>query len=78
MKTIVDCARDIAENNGRAAETTRRLANEIEYSAPVLYSHFPDCRDGIVSAVALIGLRDFTYVMLRRGEFSRRLWSVQV
>jgi len=62
-RRIVDCARDIAENDGWPAVTTRRLANEIEYSPPVLYSHFPDGRDGIVSAVALLGFRDFTHIM---------------
>ena len=34
--------------------TTRRLAERIEYSQPVLYSHFPG-KDAIVTAVALEG-----------------------
>ncbi|MGC4962214.1 TetR/AcrR family transcriptional regulator [Gordonia sp. DT101] len=62
-RRIVDCARTIADSEGWAAVTTRRLANEIEYSPPVLYGHFPDGRDGIVSAVALVGFTDFTQVM---------------
>jgi AcrR family transcriptional regulator len=35
--------------------TVRRLADAIGYSQPVLYSHFPDGRDGIVRAVAIDG-----------------------
>ncbi|WAC54750.1 TetR/AcrR family transcriptional regulator [Gordonia sp. SL306] len=62
-RKIVDCARSIADSEGWAAVTTRRLAGEIEYSPPVLYGHFPDGRDGIVSAVALAGFADFTSVM---------------
>ena len=34
--------------------TIRRLADEIEYSQPVLYSHFEN-RDAIVAAVAVEG-----------------------
>lgn len=36
--------------------TTRRLAEFVEYSQPVLYSHF-DGRDAIVRAVAIEGCR---------------------
>lgn len=59
-RLIIDCARRIAEADGWEAVTTRRLANEIEYSPPVLYSHFPDGRDGIVNAVAIEGFAEFT------------------
>ncbi len=62
-RRIVDRARNIADNEGWPAVTTRRLADEIEYSPPVLYGHFPEGRDGIVSAVALDGFRDFARVM---------------
>lgn len=62
-RRIVDCAREIADNEGWAAVTTRRLANEIEYSPPVLYGHFPGGRDDIVGAVALVGFVDFTREM---------------
>jgi AcrR family transcriptional regulator len=37
---IVTAARELAEAEGWDAVTTRRLAAEIEYSQPVLYSHF--------------------------------------
>ena len=52
---IIDAARDIAEADGWAAVTVRRLADAIGYSQPVLYGHFPDGRDGIVRAVAMDG-----------------------
>jgi len=54
---ITAAAREIAEAEGWSAVTVRRLADEIEYSQPVLYSHFKN-RDAIVSAVALEGFRE--------------------
>lgn len=51
---IVTAARLIAEKEGWDAVTIRRLAKEIEYSQPVLYSHFEN-RDAIVAAVAVEG-----------------------
>ena len=39
-RLIVTAARELAEAEGWDAVTTRRLAAEIEYSQPVLYSHF--------------------------------------
>ena len=56
---IVAAARVIAEREGWNAVTIRRLANEIEYSQPVLYSHFEN-RDAIVAAVAVEGFQEFT------------------
>jgi AcrR family transcriptional regulator len=53
---IVEAARVIAEREGWAAVTIRRLADEIEYSQPVLYSHFEN-RDAIVAAVAVEGFQ---------------------
>jgi AcrR family transcriptional regulator len=54
---IVRTARDLAEAEGWEAVTTRRLADRVEYSQPVLYSHFEN-RDAIVRAVALDGFAD--------------------
>jgi AcrR family transcriptional regulator len=54
---IVAAARVIAEREGWDAVTIRRLAEEIEYSQPVLYSHFEN-RDAIVAAVAVEGFRE--------------------
>lgn len=51
---IVDTAREIAETEGWDAVTVRKLAERIEYSQPVLYSHFAG-KDAIVSAVAVEG-----------------------
>ncbi|MET0136525.1 MAG: TetR/AcrR family transcriptional regulator [Kibdelosporangium sp.] len=51
---IIDTARTLAESAGWDAVTTRRLADEIEYSQPVLYSHFQN-KEAIVQAVALDG-----------------------
>ena len=42
---IVAAARVIAEREGWDAVTIRRLAEEIEYSQPVLYSHFENRED---------------------------------
>lgn len=51
---IVTAARELAETEGWEAVTTRRLAERVEYSQPVLYSHF-NGKDAIVSAVAMDG-----------------------
>jgi AcrR family transcriptional regulator len=53
-RLIVATARDLAERRGWDAVTTRRLAERIEYSQPVLYSHFRGKRE-IIGAVALQG-----------------------
>jgi AcrR family transcriptional regulator len=52
---IIATARELAEEQGWDAVTTRRLADRIEYSQPVLYGHFPGGKDEIVAAVALEG-----------------------
>jgi AcrR family transcriptional regulator len=53
-RLILATAREIAEHQGWDAVTTRRLAERIEYSQPVLYSHFGGKRE-IIGAVALEG-----------------------
>ncbi|BBJ45325.1 hypothetical protein SSPO_080430 [Streptomyces antimycoticus] len=58
-KLIVSTARELAETHGWDAVTTRRLAERIEYSQPVLYSHFRS-RNEIVGAVALEGFAELT------------------
>lgn len=55
---IVAAARTLAEEEGWEAVTTRRLADAIEYSQPVLYGHFPQGRSEIVTAVALAGFAE--------------------
>jgi AcrR family transcriptional regulator len=59
---ITAAARVIAEADGWSAVTIRRLAEEIEYSQPVLYSHFEN-RDAIVAAVAVEGFREIATAM---------------
>ena len=59
---IVGAARAIAEREGWDAVTIRRLAHEIEYSQPVLYSHFAN-RDAIVAAVAVEGFRELAVAL---------------
>ncbi|MGX7763392.1 TetR/AcrR family transcriptional regulator [Streptomyces angustmyceticus] len=56
---IVSTARELAESDGWDAVTTRRLAERIEYSQPVLYSHFRGKRE-ILGAVALEGFAELT------------------
>lgn len=56
-RAIVAAARDLAEAEGWDAVTTRRLAAEIEYSQPVLYSHFKG-KGAIMAAVAVEGCGD--------------------
>jgi len=51
---IVTAARELAEAEGWDAVTVRHLAERVEYSQPVLYSHFAG-KAGIVRAVALEG-----------------------
>jgi AcrR family transcriptional regulator len=54
---IVRTARELAESEGWDAVTTRRLSERIEYSQPVLYSHFAG-KDAIVAAVAEQGFAE--------------------
>lgn len=54
---IIDTARELAEDEGWEAVTVRKLAERIEYSQPVLYSHFAG-KSAIVAAVALQGFAD--------------------
>ena len=63
---IIAAARNLAESEGWEAVTTRRLAELVEYSQPVLYSHF-DGKDAIVRAVAIEGFADLA-VQLRQAR----------
>ncbi len=63
---IVRTARELAEAEGWDAVTTRRLAEAVEYSQPVLYSHFKNMQ-AIVTAVALDGMAELA-VVLREGR----------
>jgi AcrR family transcriptional regulator len=61
-RLIVATARELAEQDGWDAVTTRRLAESIEYSQPVLYSHFRGKRE-IIGAVALQGATEMAAAM---------------
>jgi AcrR family transcriptional regulator len=63
---IITAARELAETEGWEAVTTRRLADRVEYSQPVLYSHFHG-KDAIVTAVALDGFGELA-AHLRRAR----------
>lgn len=54
---ILSAARRIAELEGWSNVTVRRLSNDISYSQPVLYAHFPS-REGILAAVAIEGFQE--------------------
>ncbi|MGT2472145.1 TetR/AcrR family transcriptional regulator [Paraburkholderia terrae] len=62
-----------ATREGWNAITIRRLAEEIEYSQPVLYSHFEN-RDAIVTAVAVEGFKELTVALREaaRGSTEQR------
>ncbi|MGP3926885.1 TetR/AcrR family transcriptional regulator [Streptomyces sp. 8N616] len=64
---IIDTARGLAEAEGWAAVTTRRLADTIEYSQPVLYSHFKG-KEAIVGAVALQGFDELATALRKARE----------
>ncbi|MET8980527.1 TetR/AcrR family transcriptional regulator [Streptomyces sp. NPDC004539] len=61
-RLIIATARELAEQQGWDAVTTRRLAERIEYSQPVLYSHFRGKRE-IIGAVALEGATEMAAAM---------------
>jgi AcrR family transcriptional regulator len=61
-QAIVNAARELAEAQGWEAVTTRRLSDRIEYSQPVLYSHFEN-RDAIIEAVAVEGFSELAVAM---------------
>jgi len=55
---ILDAARAVAEAEGWAAVTSRRLADAIGYTQPVLYQHFPGGKTEIMRTVALGGFAE--------------------
>ncbi|MFE4214850.1 TetR/AcrR family transcriptional regulator [Streptomyces sp. NPDC056844] len=61
-RLILATARELAEESGWDAVTTRRLAERIEYSQPVLYSHFRGKRE-IIGAVALEGAAELAVAL---------------
>jgi AcrR family transcriptional regulator len=68
-KHITRTARQIANDQGWDAVTIRRLADEIEYSQPVIYSHFKN-RDAILAAVAVEGFGEIAAILRNAAEAS--------
>jgi len=64
---IVHTARELAESDGWDAVTTRRLADKVDYSQPVLYDHFKNM-DAIAGAVALQGFEELAVVLREARE----------
>jgi AcrR family transcriptional regulator len=65
---IITAARALAEARGWESVTVRRLADAIEYSQPVLYSHFPQGRSQVVTAVALVGFDELATALSLAGS----------
>lgn len=57
-RAILEAARRRADAEGWQAVTTRRLSEDIGYTQPVLYGHFPGGKSEIMLAVALAGFAD--------------------
>jgi AcrR family transcriptional regulator len=62
-QAIITAARQLAETEGWDAVTTRRLADRIEYSQPVLYSHFAGGKGDIIEAVAVEGFAELRLIL---------------
>src|SRR4051812_15719252 len=54
---LIEAARNLAESDGWAAVTMRRLAGELGATQPVLYSAFAG-RQALIDAVAVDGFRE--------------------
>lgn len=63
-RRIVATARELAEREGWSAVTTRRLAELIDHSQPVLYSHFPNMA-AVADAVAIEGFAELAAALRR-------------
>jgi AcrR family transcriptional regulator len=66
-RLIVSAARRLAESEGWDALTTRRLAEVIEYSQPVLYQHFSG-KQAIITAVAVDGIAELAGLLRTARE----------
>ena len=65
---ILDTARAVAEADGWTAVTSRRLADAIGYTQPVLYGHFPGGKTEIMRTVALAGFAELAAATWAAGE----------
>src|ERR1700682_4632969 len=67
----ISAARRIAELEGWANVTVRRLSDEISYSQPVLYAHFGS-RQGTRGAVAIEGFQELGLALEKARKRVRR------
>src|ERR1700722_17609410 len=67
-QAIITAARQMAEAEGWDAVTTRRLADRIEYSQPVLYRHFTGVYGHIIDAVAVEGFAELRLILRNARE----------
>ena len=65
---IITAARELAEAEGWETVTTRRLADKVEYSQPVLYGHFANM-EAIRDAVAIEGIGEMAE-LLRKARLA--------
>lgn len=63
-RRILDIAARLAEEEGWIAVTTRRLAEAIDYSQPVIYQHFTD-RDDLIRTLVVEGFEELTVTIHR-------------
>ncbi len=49
--SILDAARQIAASEGWSAVTIRRIADQIEYTSPIIYQYFGSKEDALVAVV---------------------------
>jgi AcrR family transcriptional regulator len=73
---IISAARRIAEQEGWANVTIRRLSDEISYSQPVLYAHF-ESREGILAAVAIEGFQEIGLALAKARKRVKRGKTVE-
>ena len=72
---IIRAARQIAELEGWSNVTVRRLADEISYSQPVLYTHF-DNREAILAAIVIEGFEELGRAMEKARKRGSPVGSV--
>ena len=61
---ILAAAREFAETEGWSAVTSRRLADAIDYTQPVIYAHF-ESMDAVIDAVAVEGFGEIADALAR-------------
>jgi AcrR family transcriptional regulator len=56
---LLEAARDIAAEDGWNAVTIRRIANKLEYTAPILYQYFSS-KESLLIELMLVGFAELT------------------